>query len=55
MERQSRKVKVEFTEDELLSIMNILTVKSLSNNIDQEDKMLGTKISRALKEIEKSS
>ena len=55
MERQSRKVKVELTEDELLSIMNILTVKSLSDNIDEEDRILGTKISRALKEIEKSS
>ena len=50
-----KKIKIELTENELLSIMNILTVKSLSDNIDEEDKILGTKISKALKELEKSS
>lgn len=55
MERQSKKVKIELTQDELSSIMNILTVKSLSGNLDKEDKILGAKISKAMKEIEKSS
>ena len=50
-----KKIKIELTENELLSIMNILTVKSLSDNIDEEDRILGTKISKALKELEKSS
>ena len=50
-----KKVKIELTENELLSIMNILTVRSLSDNIDEEDKILGRKISKALKELEKSS
>jgi hypothetical protein len=50
-----KKIKIELTENELLSIMNILTVKSLSDNIDEEDKILGAKISKALKELEKSS
>ena len=45
-----KKIKIELTENELLSIMNILTVKSLSDNIDEEDKILGAKISKALKE-----
>ena len=50
-----KKIKIELTENELLNIMNILTVKSLSDNIDEEDKILGAKISKALKELEKSS
>ena len=50
-----KKIKIELTENELLSIMNILTVKSLSDNIDEEDKILGAKISKTLKELEKSS
>ena len=50
-----KKIKIELTENELLSIMNILAVKSLSDNIDEEDKILGAKISKALKELEKSS
>ena len=45
-------IKIELTENELHSILNILTVKALSDNLDEEDKALGKKISKAIKQIE---
>jgi len=45
-------IKIELTENQLHSILNILTVKSLSGNLDEEDKSLGRKISRVIEEIE---
>ena len=47
-----KNIKVELNENELHTIMNILTVKSLSGNLDEEDKTLGIKINKALKKIE---
>ena len=47
-----KNIKIELNEDELHAIMNILTVKSLSGNLDEEDKTLGRKINKALKKIE---
>ena len=44
-----KNIKIELSEDELHAIMNILTVKSLSGNLDEEDKTLGRKINKALK------
>ena len=48
-----KNIKVELNENELHTIMNILTVKSLSGNLDKEDKTLGRKISKAIDEIER--
>ena len=48
-----KNIKIELSEDELHTIMNILTVKSLSGNLDEEDKALGRKISKAINEIER--
>ena len=48
-----KNIKVELNENELHTIMNILTVKSLSGNLDKEDKTLGRKISKAINEIER--
>ena len=45
-------IKIELTENELHSILNILTVKSLSGNLDEEDKVLRKKISKAITQIE---
>ena len=45
-------IKIELTENELHSILNILTVKSLSGNLDEEDKVLGKKITKAITQIE---
>ena len=36
-----KNIKIELNENELHTIMNILTVKSLSGNLDEEDKTLG--------------
>ena len=47
-----KNIKVELNENELHTILNILTVKSLSGNLDEEDKILGRKINKALKKIE---
>ena len=44
-------IKIELTENELHLILNILTVKSLSGNLDEEDKVLGKKISKASTQI----
>ena len=48
-----KNIKVELNENELHTIMNILTVKSLSGNLDKEDKTLGRKINKAINEIER--
>jgi len=48
-----KNIKVELNENELHTIMNILTVKSLSGNLDEEDKTLGIKINKAINEIER--
>ena len=47
------KIKIELTLDELHIIMNILTVKSLSGNLDDEDRVLGRKIHQSIKKLEK--
>jgi DNA-directed RNA polymerase subunit L len=47
-----KNIKIELNENELHTIMNILTVKSLSGNLDEEDKTLGRKINKAIDEIE---
>tara|TARA_Y100000766_G_C18728462_1_gene517617 strand:+ start:145 stop:324 length:180 start_codon:yes stop_codon:yes gene_type:complete len=47
-----KKIKIEFTEDELHSIMSTLTVKSMGGNLDADDKVLGKKIHEALKKLE---
>jgi|TARA_B100000945_G_scaffold71315_2_gene54367 hypothetical protein len=47
-----KKIKIEFTEDELHSIMSTLTVKSMGGNLDADDKTLGKKIHEALKKLE---
>ena len=45
-------MKIDLTEEEMHIIMNVLTVKSISVNIDEDEKSLGRKISKALKELE---
>ena len=50
-----KKIKIELTEDELHSIMSILTVKSMVGNLDADDKTLGKKIHEALKKLEKKN
>ena len=50
-----KKIKIELTEDELHSIMSILTVKSMGGNLDADDKTLGKKIHEALKKLEKKN
>jgi|TARA_R100001440_G_scaffold56181_1_gene76014 hypothetical protein len=47
------KIKIELTLDELHIIMNILSVKSLSGNLDDEDRVLGRKIHQSIKKLEK--
>jgi len=43
------KIKIELTVNELNLILNVLTIKSLSDNLDKEEKVLGNKIMQALK------
>ena len=45
-------MKIDLTEEEMHMIMDVLTVKSLSGNLDEEGKKLGRKISNALRELE---
>ena len=45
-------MKIDLTEEEMHKIMNVLTVKSMSGNLDEDEKSLGRKISKALKELE---
>ena len=45
-------IKLELTEEEIITLMNGLTVRALSDNLDEEDKALGRKLSKALKELE---
>ena len=45
-------MKIDLTEEEMHMIMNVLTVKSMSGNLDEDEKSLGRKISKALKELE---
>ena len=45
-------MKIDLTEEEMHMIMNVLTVKSLSGNLDEDEKKLGRKISNALRELE---
>tara|TARA_R100001082_G_C4282790_1_gene124639 strand:+ start:506 stop:679 length:174 start_codon:yes stop_codon:yes gene_type:complete len=47
------KIKIELTLDELRIIINILSVKSLSGNLDDEDRVLGRKIQQSIKKLEK--
>ena len=51
----TKKVKLEFTEQELNTILNGFSVRALSDNIDEEDKKIARKIIKALKDLEKSS
>ena len=45
-------MKKDLTEEEMHMIMNVLTVKSMAGNLDEDEKSLGRKISKALKELE---
>ena len=45
-------IKIELTVEELNVILNVLTIKSLSDNLDKEEKVLGNKIMQALKKTE---
>jgi len=45
-------IKIELTVEELNLILNVLTIKSLSDNLDKEEKVLGNKIMQALKKTE---
>ena len=45
-------MKIDLTEEEMRIIMNILTIKSMSGNLDEDEKSLGRKINKALKELE---
>ena len=45
-------MKIDLTEEEMHMIMNILTVKSMSGNLDEDEKSLGRKINKTLKELE---
>ena len=45
-------MKIDLTEEEMHMIMNVLTVKSMSGNRDEDEQSLGRKISKALKELE---
>jgi hypothetical protein len=45
-------MKIDLTEEEMHMIMNVLTVKSMSGNLDEDEKSLGKKINKALKELE---
>ena len=47
-----KKIKVELTGEELQIIINVLSVKALSGNLDDEDKVLGRKINKAIKKLE---
>ena len=47
------KIKIELTLDELHIIMNILSVKSMGGNLDDEDRVLGKKIHQSIKKLEK--
>ena len=49
------KIKIELTENELISILNSIQVRALSDNIDDEDKKLGNKIIKALNEMRSKS
>ena len=49
------KIKIELTENELISILNSIQVRALSDNIDDEDKKLGNKLIKALNEMRSKS
>ena len=46
-----KKIKVELTGEELQIIINVLSVKALSGNLDDEDKALGRKINKAIMKL----
>ena len=46
-----KKIKVELTEEELQIIINVLSVKALSGNLDDEDNALGRKINKAIMKL----
>ncbi len=48
-----KKIKIELTLEELYIIINILSVKSLSGNLDEEEKVLGRKVQQSIKKLEK--
>ena len=48
-----KKIKVELSEIELRNILNSIQVRALSDNIDEEEKILGNKITKALIELER--
>tara|TARA_B100000029_G_scaffold137087_1_gene131810 strand:+ start:785 stop:1003 length:219 start_codon:yes stop_codon:yes gene_type:complete len=45
-------IKIELTREEINILINGLTVRALSDNLDEEDKALGRKLSKAEKELE---
>jgi len=47
-----KKIKIELTLNELYIIINILSVKSMGGNLDDEDRVLGRKIQQSIKKIE---
>lgn len=49
---KSKKIHVILTEDELTNILNTFSVRTLSGNLDDEDKNLARKLNYALKQCE---
>ena len=47
-------IEIKLTENEIITLINGLTVRALGDNLDEQDKALGRKLSKALKELENS-
>jgi hypothetical protein len=48
-----KKIKIELTLEELYIIINILSVRALGGNLDDEDRLLGKKVQQSIKKLEK--
>ncbi len=53
MAKTDKLIEVKLTHEEICEIINGLTVKGMSQGLDEEGRALGRKLSKALKKLEK--
>ena len=53
MAKTDKLIEVKLSHDEICDLLNGLTVKGMSQGLDEESRALGRKLSKALKKLEK--
>ena len=53
MAKTDKLIEVKLSHDEICDLLNGLTVRGMSQGLDKEARVLGRKLSKALKKLEK--